>query len=149
MILRGIFHVVSCFPLKFMLYCGNLDYFSDSVECLGYTVCLMHPLLSPFNSEIQIIFGTVSEPNESLTTRGLWLGSHSVPDRISRLDILLFTRQSEHHRVRKRHPTAKCPMTKCDKCPMTKRSQGQHVHCATLSKSNSGYENFQYTYISH
>ena len=31
MILRGIFHVVSCFPLHFMLYRGNLDYFSDSV----------------------------------------------------------------------------------------------------------------------
>ena len=31
MILRGIFHVVSCFPLHFMLYRGNLNYFSDSV----------------------------------------------------------------------------------------------------------------------
>ena len=31
-ILRGIFHVVSCFPLHFMLYHGNLDYFSDSVQ---------------------------------------------------------------------------------------------------------------------
>ena len=31
-ILRGIFHVVSCFPLHFMLYRGNLDYFSDSVH---------------------------------------------------------------------------------------------------------------------
>ena len=30
-ILRGIVHVVSCFPLHFMLYHGNLDYFSDSV----------------------------------------------------------------------------------------------------------------------
>ena len=30
-ILRGIFHVVSCFPLNFMLYHENLDYFSDSV----------------------------------------------------------------------------------------------------------------------
>ena len=30
-ILRGIVHVVSCFPLHFMLYRGNLDYFSDSV----------------------------------------------------------------------------------------------------------------------
>ena len=30
-ILRGIFHVVSCFPLHFMLYRGNFDYFSDSV----------------------------------------------------------------------------------------------------------------------
>ena len=31
--LRGIFHVlpVSCFPLHFMLYRENLDYFSDSV----------------------------------------------------------------------------------------------------------------------
>ena len=27
---RGILHVVSCFPLHFMLYRGNLDYFSDS-----------------------------------------------------------------------------------------------------------------------
>ena len=25
--LRGIFHVVTCVPLHFMLYCGNLDYF--------------------------------------------------------------------------------------------------------------------------
>ena len=31
LILRGIVHVVSCFPLHFMLYRGNLDYFSDSV----------------------------------------------------------------------------------------------------------------------
>ena len=30
-ILCGIFHVVSCFPLHFMLYRENLDYFSDSV----------------------------------------------------------------------------------------------------------------------
>ena len=30
-ILRRIFHVVSYFPLHFMLYRGNLDYFSDSV----------------------------------------------------------------------------------------------------------------------
>ena len=28
-ILRGIVHVVSCFPLHFMLYRGNLDYFSE------------------------------------------------------------------------------------------------------------------------
>ena len=31
-ILRGIFHVVSCVPLQFMLYRGNLDFFSDSVH---------------------------------------------------------------------------------------------------------------------
>ena len=30
MTLCGIFHVVSCFPLHFMLYCGNLDFFLDS-----------------------------------------------------------------------------------------------------------------------
>ena len=30
-ILRGIFHAVSRFPLHFMLYRGNLDYFLDSV----------------------------------------------------------------------------------------------------------------------
>ena len=29
-ILRGIFHVVSCCPLHFMSYRGNLDYFLDS-----------------------------------------------------------------------------------------------------------------------
>ena len=28
---RGIFHVVSGFPLHFMLYCGHLDCFSNSV----------------------------------------------------------------------------------------------------------------------
>ena len=28
--LRGIFHVVSLFPLLFMLYRGNLEYFSNS-----------------------------------------------------------------------------------------------------------------------
>ena len=33
-ILRGIVHVVSCFPLHFMLYHGNLDYFSDS-DCIN------------------------------------------------------------------------------------------------------------------
>ena len=32
-ILRGIFHVVSCFPLHCMLYRGNLDCFSNSVLC--------------------------------------------------------------------------------------------------------------------
>ena len=32
MILRGIVHEVSCFPLHFMLYPGNLDCFSDSVD---------------------------------------------------------------------------------------------------------------------
>ena len=31
LILRGKFQVVSCFPLHFMLYRGNLDYFLDSV----------------------------------------------------------------------------------------------------------------------
>ena len=30
-ILCGLFHVVSCFTLHFILYRGNLDYFSDSV----------------------------------------------------------------------------------------------------------------------
>ena len=29
---RGIFHVVLCFLLHFMLYRGNLHYFSDRVE---------------------------------------------------------------------------------------------------------------------
>ena len=33
-ILRGIFHVVSRFPLQFMLYCGNLDYFSNRATFL-------------------------------------------------------------------------------------------------------------------
>ena len=35
--LCGIFHVVSCFPLHFKLYRGNLDYFLDSVQysCSG------------------------------------------------------------------------------------------------------------------
>ena len=32
MILRGKFHVVSCFPLHFILYHRNLDYILDSVE---------------------------------------------------------------------------------------------------------------------
>ena len=31
-ILRGIFNVLSCIPLHFMLYHGNLDYFSDSAQ---------------------------------------------------------------------------------------------------------------------
>ena len=31
-ILRGIFHVVSRFPLHFMFYRGNFDYFLDSVQ---------------------------------------------------------------------------------------------------------------------
>ena len=31
-ILRRIFHVVSCFPLHFMLYRRNLDCFSNSVN---------------------------------------------------------------------------------------------------------------------
>ena len=32
MILCGQVHLVSCFPLHFMLYRGNFDYFSDSVQ---------------------------------------------------------------------------------------------------------------------
>ena len=35
--LRGIVHMVSCFPLHFMLCRGNLDYFSGSVYCM-YTL---------------------------------------------------------------------------------------------------------------
>ena len=31
-LLGGILHVESCFPLHFMLYRGNLDYFSDSTD---------------------------------------------------------------------------------------------------------------------
>ena len=31
-ILRGIFHLVSCFPLHFMLFRGNLDCFSNRVQ---------------------------------------------------------------------------------------------------------------------
>ena len=38
MILRGIFHVLSRFPLHFMLYRGNLDYLSNSVEHVLYYV---------------------------------------------------------------------------------------------------------------
>ena len=38
MILRGIFHVVSCFPLHFMLYRGNLGYLSDSVKTFNWFV---------------------------------------------------------------------------------------------------------------
>ena len=41
MILRGIFHVVSCFSLHFMLYRGNLDYFSDSVDISDFQRFLM------------------------------------------------------------------------------------------------------------
>ena len=33
-ILQGIVHVVSCFPLHFMLYSENLDFFSDSVNAV-------------------------------------------------------------------------------------------------------------------
>ena len=50
MILRGKFHVVPGFPLHFMLYRGNLDCFSNSVEGVlghlavtltsGATVCI-------------------------------------------------------------------------------------------------------------
>ena len=36
-LLCGIFHVVSCFPLHFMLYRENLDYFSDSVYTVSDT----------------------------------------------------------------------------------------------------------------
>ena len=37
-ILCGIFHVVSCFPLHFMLYRENLDYFSDRVAVVVLAV---------------------------------------------------------------------------------------------------------------
>ena len=36
-ILRGIFHIVTCFPLHFMLYRGNFDCFSNSVGWKGNT----------------------------------------------------------------------------------------------------------------
>ena len=39
MILRGIFHEVSRFPLHIMLYSGNLDYIFDSVHCTVYPEC--------------------------------------------------------------------------------------------------------------
>ena len=42
-ILSGIFYVVICFLLHFMLYSGNLDYFSDSVLS---RITLMHNILS-------------------------------------------------------------------------------------------------------
>ena len=35
---RGIFHVVSCFPLHFMLYHGHFNYFSDSVGFVTFGV---------------------------------------------------------------------------------------------------------------
>ena len=38
-ILRGIFHEVSRFPLHIMLYSGNLDYIFDSVHCTVYPEC--------------------------------------------------------------------------------------------------------------
>ena len=41
MILREKVHVVSCFPLHFMLYRGNLDYFSDSVDISDFQRFLM------------------------------------------------------------------------------------------------------------
>ena len=48
-ILRGIVHVVSRFPLHFMLYRGNLDYFSDSV----HSVVITHKeLLQKFTFQI-------------------------------------------------------------------------------------------------
>ena len=37
-ILRGIFHEVSCFPLHFMLYHGNFDYFWDRVDIPTYNI---------------------------------------------------------------------------------------------------------------
>ena len=36
MILRGIFHVVSCFPLHFMLFRRNFDYFSEQCRWVGW-----------------------------------------------------------------------------------------------------------------
>ena len=38
-ILHGIFHVVFRYTLHFMLYCGNFDYFLDSVEVI--TLCII------------------------------------------------------------------------------------------------------------
>ena len=39
-ILRGIFRVVSCFPLHFILYLGNLDSFFE--QCIVPTVLNSH-----------------------------------------------------------------------------------------------------------
>ena len=41
-ILRGIFHVVFRFPLHFVIYRGNLDYFLDSVLAYTWMQALLH-----------------------------------------------------------------------------------------------------------
>ena len=67
---RGIFHVVSCFPLHFMLYCGNLDNFSDRVYVIMYTVqCALLQCCS--NADLLLIFPAIitSPENEKLLNK--------------------------------------------------------------------------------
>ena len=60
-ILRGIFHVVSSFPLHFILYRGNFDSLLDSVPHMQ-TInlrpehCVVHALLKISKSHILLIF---------------------------------------------------------------------------------------------
>ena len=59
-ILRGIFHVVSCFPLHFMLYRGNLDYFLDSEQFKSRDTC---PLISDMHCRTKYCVSTsVADP---------------------------------------------------------------------------------------
>ena len=55
---RRICHVVSRFPLHFMLYRGNLDYLLNSVQGITFCICSARDRLG-FYEEILIIFGTM------------------------------------------------------------------------------------------
>ena len=70
-ILSGIFHVVSCFPLHFMLYRGNLDYFLDSaVE----NICIMKDnycnKFTKFLLQLVNIFSPPSKHNRNVRVCG-------------------------------------------------------------------------------
>ena len=60
-ILGGTFHVVSCFPLHFMLYRGNLDYFRTVQKSIAK--CILHCLMRKLYL-VLIVTILVSVPNE-------------------------------------------------------------------------------------
>ena len=57
-LLSRIFHVVSGFPLHFMLYCGNFDCFSDDVGFYSYVTWI---------AQINLIFERVIKGKRTLT----------------------------------------------------------------------------------
>ena len=77
MILRGIFHIVSRFPLHFMLYRVNLDYFLDrikfdSVPSYSTTLGIVYTMYCTMYCTLYCIFkkkNSVSESHDNVPSR--------------------------------------------------------------------------------